>query len=47
VNLALNVQRELSGVVGRLGAGWFVLVLVVLVLAALVLSRRRRTSVGS
>jgi hypothetical protein len=47
VNLALNVQRELSGVVGRLGAGWFMLGLAVLVLAALVLSRRRRTSVGS
>ena len=47
VNLASNVQRELSGVVDRLGAGWFVLVLAGLVLTALVLSRRRRTSVGS
>jgi cytochrome c-type biogenesis protein len=47
VNLAADLQRELSGVVGRLGAGWFVLLLAVLVLAALLLSRRRRTSVGS
>jgi cytochrome c-type biogenesis protein len=47
VNLASDVQRELSGVVGRLGAGWFVLLLVGLVLTALLLSRRRRTSVGS
>ncbi|BCJ56319.1 cytochrome C biogenesis protein CcdA [Actinoplanes sp. NBRC 14428] len=47
VNLASNAQRELSGLVGRLGAGWFALVLAVLVLAALLLSRRRRTSVGS
>ena len=47
VNLASNLQRELSGVVGRLGAGWFVLLLAAMVLAALLLSRRRRTSVGS
>ncbi|MEU8611892.1 cytochrome c biogenesis CcdA family protein [Actinoplanes sp. NPDC048791] len=47
VNLASNLQRELSGVVGRLGAGWFVLLLAALVLTALLLSRRRRTSVGS
>ena len=47
VNLAANVQRELSGLVGRLGAGWFVLLLAGMVLAALLLSRRRRTSVGS
>jgi cytochrome c biogenesis protein CcdA len=47
VNLASNVQRELSGVVGRLGAGWFVLLLAGLVLTAFLLSRRRRPSVGS
>jgi cytochrome c-type biogenesis protein len=47
VNLASDVQRELSGVVGRVGAGWFVLVLAGLILATLVLSGRRRTSVGS
>ena len=47
VNLAANVQHELSGLVGRLGAGWFGLLLAVLMLAALLLSRRRRTSVGS
>lgn len=47
VNLASDVQHELSGVVGRLGAGWFVLLLAVLVLAAFLLSRRGRTSVGS
>ncbi|MEV4702139.1 cytochrome c biogenesis protein CcdA [Actinoplanes sp. NPDC049316] len=46
VNLASNVQHELSGLVGRLGAGWFGLLLAVLTLAALLLSRRR-TSVGS
>jgi cytochrome c biogenesis protein CcdA len=47
VNLASNVQHELSGLVGRLGASWFGLLLAVLMLAALLLSRRRRTSVGS
>ena len=47
VNLAADVQRALSGLVGRLGAGWFVLLLAGLVLTALVVSRRRRTSVGS
>jgi cytochrome c-type biogenesis protein len=47
VNLASGIQHELSGVVGRLGAGWFVLLLAVLVLAAVLLSRRGRTSVGS
>jgi cytochrome c-type biogenesis protein len=47
VNLASDLQRELSDVVGRLGAGWFVLLLAGLVLVALLLSRRRRTSVGS
>lgn len=47
VNLATGVQHELSGLVGRLGAGWFALMLAGLVLAALLLSRRRRTSVGS
>ncbi|WP_372443907.1 cytochrome c biogenesis CcdA family protein [Nucisporomicrobium flavum] len=47
VNLASNLQHELSGLVGRLGASWFGLLLVVLMLAALLLSRRRRTSVGS
>jgi cytochrome c-type biogenesis protein len=47
VNLAADLQHGLSGLVGRLGAGWFGLLLAVLVLAALVLSRRRRTTVGS
>ncbi|MET0495908.1 MAG: cytochrome c biogenesis protein CcdA [Actinoplanes sp.] len=47
VNLASNAQHELSGLVGRLGAGSFALLLAVLVVAALLLSRRRRTSVGS
>jgi cytochrome c biogenesis protein CcdA len=47
VNLAADVQRGLSDGVGRLGAGWFVLVLTGLLLTALLLSRRRRTSVGS
>ncbi|MEV8504628.1 cytochrome c biogenesis protein CcdA [Actinoplanes sp. NPDC051475] len=47
VNLATGIQHELSGLVGRLGAGWFALMLAGLVLAALLLSRRRRTSVGS
>jgi cytochrome c biogenesis protein CcdA len=47
VNLASDVQHELSGLVGRLGASWFGLLLAVLTLAALLLSRRRRTSVGS
>jgi len=47
VNLASNVQQELSNVIGRLGAGWFVLMLAVLALAAVLLSRRRRSSVGS
>jgi cytochrome c-type biogenesis protein len=47
VNLAAHVQHELSGLVGRLGAGWFVVALAGLVLATLLLSRRRRTSVGS
>jgi cytochrome c biogenesis protein CcdA len=47
VNLASDIQHGLSGVVGRLGAGWFVLLLAVLVLAAFLLSRRGRTSVGS
>lgn len=47
VNLAGNVQRELSGVVGRLGAGWFVLLLAALILTAFLLTRRRHSSVGS
>ncbi|MFB9363532.1 cytochrome c biogenesis CcdA family protein [Actinoplanes nipponensis] len=47
VELAAAVQRGLSGLVGRLGAGWFGLVLAGLVLTALLLSRRRRASVGS
>jgi cytochrome c-type biogenesis protein len=48
VNLASNAQHELSGLVGRLGAGSFALLLAALVVAALLLSRRlRRTSVGS
>ncbi|GAA2590061.1 cytochrome c biogenesis CcdA family protein [Winogradskya consettensis] len=41
VNLASSVQHGLSGVVGRLGAGWFALLLALLVLTALLLSRRR------
>jgi cytochrome c-type biogenesis protein len=45
VNVASAVQHELSGAVGRVGAGWFALLLAVLVLAALLLSRRRRTTV--
>jgi cytochrome c-type biogenesis protein len=45
VNLASDIQRELSGVVGRLGAGWFVLLLAGLALTAVLLSRRRHTSV--
>jgi cytochrome c biogenesis protein CcdA len=45
VNLAGDLQRGLSGLVGRLGAGWFVLLLAVLVLAALVAARRRRAPV--
>lgn len=47
VNLASGVQRELSNVVSRLGVGWFVLLLAGLILTAILLSRRRRTSVGS
>lgn len=47
VNLASSVQRELSNVVSRLGVGWFVLLLAGLILTAILLSRRRRTSVGS
>lgn len=47
VNLASNAQHELSGLVGRLGAGSLALMLAALVVAALLLSRRRRTSVGS
>ncbi len=47
VNLASNVQRELSSVVASLGVGWFALLLAGLVLTAYLLSRRRRTSVGS
>ncbi|MEV6599591.1 cytochrome c biogenesis protein CcdA [Actinoplanes sp. NPDC051346] len=45
VNLAADVQRALSGLVGRLGAGWFALALALLVLAAYV--SRRRASAGS
>ena len=47
VNLASNVQRELSSVVSRLGVGWFMLLLAGLILTAFLLSRHRRTSVGS
>jgi cytochrome c biogenesis protein CcdA len=47
VNLASNVQRELSSVVSRLGVGWFALLLAGLILTAFLLSRHRRTSVGS
>ncbi|MEU7906784.1 cytochrome c biogenesis CcdA family protein [Actinoplanes sp. NPDC049118] len=47
VNFASGVQHELSGAVGRVGAGWFALLLAVLVLAALLLSRRRRAPAGS
>ncbi len=47
VNLVANAQHAMSDLVGRLGAGWFVLLLAGLVLTALVLPRHRRTSVGS
>lgn len=47
VNLAAKVQRELSEAVGRLGAGWFVLLLAVLALTAYLSTRRRRAAVGS
>jgi len=40
VNLASAVQNRLSGAVGRLGAGWLVLLLVIFVLVGLLLSRR-------
>jgi cytochrome c biogenesis protein CcdA len=47
VNLASNVQRELSSVISRLGVGWFMLLLAGLVLTAFLLARHRRTTVGS
>ncbi|GGQ81971.1 cytochrome c biogenesis CcdA family protein [Couchioplanes azureus] len=46
VNLASDLQRQLSDLVGRLGAGGFLLALAVLVLAALLLSRRRAPAGG-
>ncbi|OJF09450.1 cytochrome C biogenesis protein [Couchioplanes caeruleus subsp. caeruleus] len=46
VNVASDLQRELSDLVARVGAGWFVLALAVLVLAALLLSRRRTPAGG-
>nr|BFE70982.1 hypothetical protein GCM10020092_042830 [Actinoplanes digitatis] len=46
VNFASGIQHQLSGAVGRVGAGWFALLLAALVLAALLLSRRRRAPVG-
>ncbi|MEV4642219.1 cytochrome c biogenesis protein CcdA [Actinoplanes sp. NPDC049548] len=47
VSLASAAQHELSGLVGKLGAGRLTVLLAVLVLAALLVARRRRTSVGS
>jgi cytochrome c-type biogenesis protein len=40
VNLAGELQNRLSVVVGRLGAGWLVLLLMILILVGLLLSRR-------
>jgi cytochrome c-type biogenesis protein len=44
VHIASELQKGLSDFVGRIGAGWSVGMLVVLVLAALLLSRRPRPS---
>jgi hypothetical protein len=42
VNIASRVQHGLSGLVGRVGAGWLVLFLLFLVLVGLLVSRRPR-----
>jgi hypothetical protein len=44
INVAAGLQHELSGLVGRMGAGGWVVALGVLVIAGLVVSRRFRAA---